>query len=301
MSMTTTGSISSLMRPGIRALILGGDPKKYQFKQIFETKKSDLITEYVWEMKGLGLGAAVPEGSAIPTDSMQQVYQYQTTHQMFGLTYPIDYMAMINNQYKDKFPNAAKQLKNSMDQTKEIVGASVLNHATDASQPLGDGMPMLSTAHPLASGGTYSNTLAAGADLNETSLQSIIVQIQMMRDQSGLLTGAQPRKLIVPPQGQWNAERLLKSAYAPSSANNAVNPIVSMGILPEGYEVNQYIDLPESWFVLTDQPGMVHYERVALDTDSWTDKTTRSFYMSAFEVYSFNCENPRAIAGCANV
>lgn len=293
-----TGSIQQLLRPGLAEVF--GDYPMYpgQWSEIFETATSDKQAEVEVEMKFLGLAAIKAEGAATEYDNMGQAYIFTYVHRYVSIGFIITRQAIKDNQYKDRFPQQSKALKNSMLQTKEVLGASVLNNGFSSSFLGGDGVALFSTAHPLVVGGTYSNTFSTQTDLNETSLQDAIVTVQRFKDQAGLRVMVQPKKLVVPPPLQWTANRLLNSQFRTGTANNDISAIYNIDAVPEGYRVNQFLTDDSAWFLKTNADnGLKYYTREALETDVYTDFDTQSLKALAIERYSFGWSNPRGMFG----
>lgn len=292
--MINTTSIKELLKPGLKAVF--GDYALYpsQWGEIFGTYESDKAVEIEVEMKMLGLAQIRAEGAPTAVDSMGQRIVTSYVHRYVGLQIQITRQAIMDNLYKTKFPLMVKALKRSMAQTKEILGASVLNNGFSAAFPIGDGQPLFSTAHPI-DGGTYANRPAVQADLNEASLESAIIAIQQFKDQAGLTIMTKPEKLIVPPNGQFVAERLLASSFRVGTANNDINAMYNVSSVPKGYRVNQYLTNNNGWVLLTDAPdGFKHYVREAIETDVYTDFSTDNLLAKAIERYSFGVSNPRS-------
>lgn len=289
-----TVAIANLLRPGLSAVF--GDYPSYpsQWSDIFGVYESDKAVEIEVEMKMLGLAQIRPEGSPTAQDSMDQRIITQYQHRYTALSFSITRQAIMDNLYKTKFPLMVKALKKSMAQTKEVLGASVLNNGFNAAFPIGDGQSLFSTAHPI-SVGTVANTFSVGTDLNEGSLEAAIIGIQQFRDQAGLIVMTKPEKLIVPPQGQFVAERLLASAFRTNTPNNDISAIYNVSAVPQGYRTNQFLTTGGSWFLLTDAPdGFKHYVRESIETDVYTDFSTDNLLAKAVERYSFGVSNFRA-------
>lgn len=296
MAINTT-AIASLLRPGLAAVF--GDYPSYpsQWSEIFDVYESDKAVEIEVEMKMLGLAQLRAEGAATAVDTMGQRIQTSYQHKYVALSFNITRQAIMDNLYKTKFPLMVKALKKSMAQSKEILGASILNNGFNAAYPIGDGQALFSTLHPI-DGNTVANTPAVQADLNEASLESAIITIQQFKDQAGLVVQTKPEKLIVPPQGQFTAERLLGSAFRTNTANNDISAIYNVSSVPEGFRVNQFLTTPNAWFLLTDAPdGFKHYVRESIETDVYTDFSTDNLMAKAVERYSFGVSNFRAAYG----
>lgn len=293
MTINTT-AIRSLLRPGLAAIF--GDYSAYpqQWTEIFEKHTSDKAYEIEVEIKMLGLAAIKAEGAPTTYDNMGQRYITNYVHRYVSIGFIITRQAIKDNLYQAKFPMQGKALKDSMLQTKEVLGASILNNGFDTNFPIGDGQPLFSTDHPIDNG-TVANTFTVQADLNETSLQDAIVGVQRFKDAAGKRIMIKQQKLIVPTPLQWQAERLLKSEFRTATANNDVNAIYTTGAVPKGYRVNQFLTDDDAWFLLTDAPnGFKHYEREAMETDVYTDFDTDNLKAKALERYSFGCTDFRA-------
>lgn len=289
--------IATLTRPGVAAIC--GDYPMWpsEYSEIFENYNSDKAVETEVEMRFLGLGQYRPEGAPTAVDDMGQRSVTQYNHRYFALSFNITRMALVNNLYKSKFPMYLRALKKSMHQTKEVSGASVINNATNTAFPMGDGQPLLSINHPV-DGGVFANTPAVGTDLSEAALESATIAIATWPDVAGLTIATKPVKLLVPPQGNFTAERLLKSQFRVGVDTNDINAMYNIGTFPKGYVVNHYLTNPNAWYVLTDADnGFKHYMREAFETDVYCDFSTDSLMVKAVECYSFGATNPRCVYG----
>jgi hypothetical protein len=290
MAINTT-AIRDLLRPGLAAVF--GDYPMYpgQWSEIFEKHSSDKAVEIEVEVKLLGLAQIKAEGASTAYGEMGQRYVTNYVNRYTSIGFIITRQAIKDNLYQSSFPLQAKALRQSMEQTKEVLGASVLNNGFSSNFPIGDGQPLFSTAHPIENG-TVANTFSVQADLNETSLQDAIVGVQRFRDAAGLRIMTKPTKLIVPAELQWTATRLLQSQFRVDTANNDINAIYNNSAVPQGHRVNMFLTDTNSWFLLTDAPnGFKHYEREALETDVYTDFDTDNLKAKAIERYSFGCSN----------
>jgi hypothetical protein len=184
-----------------------------------------------------------------------------------------------------------------MQHTKEIKGANILNNATTSSVG-GDGKTLLATDHPLGGGGTASNKLSTAADLSETSLESLLIQISTAVDDRSIPIALTGQKLIVPPQLVFVAERILKSNLRPATADNDINAMKNMGMIPGGVAVNQRLTDPDAYFVMTDCPdGMKHFVRSPIKKAVEGDFETGNLRYKVRERYSFGFTDWRAIYG----
>ena len=173
----------------------------------------------------------------------------------------------------------------------------ILNGAFDTSLG-GDGVALCSTAHPTLEGPTLSNTLATAADLSETSLEQSLIDISAFTDERGLKVAVQGLKLIIPKELQFIADRILKSTLRVGTADNDINAIRNMGMIPQGYTVNHYLTDPDAFFIKTDAPnGMKMFQRVGISTGFEGDFDTGNVKYKARERYSFGFSDPRGLYG----
>ena len=195
-----------------------------------------------------------------------------------------------------------RALARSMSTTKQTIAANVLNNAFDSNVIGGDGVELCSTVHPLANGGTFSNELATPADLSETSLEQSLIDIAAFVDERGLKIALQGRKLIIPKELQFTAERVLRSPLSTNQTNNFakndVNAILNMGMIPEGYRVNHYLTDTDAFFIMTDAPnGLKQFVRSPIKTAIEGDFDTGNVRFKARERYSFGFSDARGIFG----
>lgn len=294
-----TGAIANLLRPGLAAVFGSYPMYPSQWSEIFDVYESDKAVEIEVEMKMLGLAQIRPEGAQTAMDTMGQRIITNYQHKYIGLGFVITRQAIMDNLYKTRFPMMATALRDSLAQTKEILGAAVLNNGFNSAFPIGDGKPLFSTQHPI-DGGVFANTPSTPSDLNEASLESAIITIQQFKNQAGLIVQTKPKKLIVAPQNQFVAERLLGSAFRTGTNNNDISAVYNITAIPEGYRTNQFLTATsgQAWYLLTDAPdGFKHYVREKVETDVYTDFSTDNLQAKAIERYSFGVSNPRAAYG----
>lgn len=296
-----TADIQNLLRPGLKSVFGSYPMYPAQFREIFTETKSDKAVEIDVEMRYLGLAQIRQEGASTAMDTMGQRVVTNYQHRFLALGFTISRQCMLDNQYKADFPKFAKSLRDSLQQTKEVLGASVLNNGFSVNFPGGDGRPLFDVNHPIDTG-VYSNTLAVPADLNEASLEQGIIAVQQFRNQAGLICMVQPKKLIVGPQNQFVAQRLLGSSYRTNTANNDISAIYNMQSIPDGFKVNQYItqfnNVSNVWFMVTDaNDGFKYMVRDPIETDVYCEFSTDSLQCKAVERYSFGFSNARCAFG----
>jgi hypothetical protein len=285
--------------PGLNALF-GLEYQKYgeEHAEIFETESSDRSFEEETKLSGFGAAPVKNEGAAIAYDNAQEAWTARYNHETISMGFSITEEAIEDNLYDSLSSRYTKALARAMAYTKQVKAAAILNNAFNSSYTYGDGVELCSTAHPLVSGGTNSNEPAVSADLNETSLEAAIIQIAGWTDERGLLVAAKPRKLVVPPDLQFVADRLLETEGRVGTADNDINAIRNMGAIPQGYTVNHYLTDTDAWFLLTDVPnGLKHFVRTPMSTSMDADFDTGNSRYKARERYSFGVSDPLGIFG----
>jgi len=286
--------------PGLNALF-GLEYKRYgeEHKEIYETETSERSFEEETKLSGFAAAPVKNEGNAIAYDNAQEAFTARYNHQTIALGFSLTEEAVEDNLYDTLSARYTKALARAMSYTKQVKAAAVLNNGfTGGVNAGGDGVALFSTAHPLVSGGTNSNTQATPTDLNETALENAVIQIAAWTDERGLLIAAQPRKLIVPPNNQFVATRLLETELRTGTADNDINAIKNNGSIPEGYTVNHYLTDPDAYFLTTDVPnGMKHFVRTPLSTSMDGDFDTGNVRYKARERYSFGFSDPLGMFG----
>ena len=283
------------LEPGLNALF-GLEYKQYenQTADIYATESSDRAFEEEVMLSGFAQAQVKPEGAGVVYDNAQETFTARYTNETIALAFAITEEAIEDNLYDRLASRYTKALARSMAQTKQVKGVVPLNNGFGAFQS-GDGVSLFSTAHPTIAG-TVSNTLATAADLNETSLEQALIDIAAMTDERGLKIAAKGMKMIIPSALQFTAERLMASAGRVGTADNDINAIKSMGMIPQGYSVNNYLTDTDAFFIITDVPnGMKHFERTPMTTKMEGDFDTGNVRYKARERYVFGVSDYRGI------
>jgi len=292
------GQLVKELEPGLNALF-GLEYKRYenQHAEIFDTETSDRAFEEEVMLSGFGNAQVKPEGSGVTFDSAQETFTARYTHETIALAFSITEEAIEDNLYDRLASRYTKALARSMANTKQVKAANVLNNAFDSGFAGGDGKELCATDHPTIAG-TVSNELATSADLNETSLEQSLIDIAAFTDERGLKIAARGLKLIIPSELQFTAERLMKSAQRVGTADNDINAINSMGMIPQGYVVNNFLTDTDAFFIKTDVPnGMKMFVRSPIKTAMEGDFDTGNVRYKARERYSFGFSDFRGIFG----
>ena len=298
MSVINSSSFAKALWPGVNAWY-GKAYGEYstEYNKLFETFKSSKAFEEDVGVSSFGLAVVKPEGAPIQMDSERQAFITRYSHVVYALGFIITREIMEDDQYDVVGQRKAQGLAYSMRQTKEVVAANVYNRAFNSSYTGGDGKELLATDHPNFAGGTWANELTTAADLSEAALEQACIDIAGFTNDRGLLIAAKPKTLIIPRQLMFEAKRILGSDGQVYSADNTLNAIKTMGMIPE-VVVNHYLTDTDAWFIKTDVPhGMKHFERRADSFDMDNDFDTENAKFKATARYSFGWTDPRGLFG----
>ena len=286
------------LEPGLNALF-GLEYGRYdaEHTEIFDTETSDRAFEEEVMLSGFGNARVKSEGGSIVYDNATETFTARYSHETIALGFAITEEAVEDNLYDRVSARYTKALARSMANTKQVKAANVLNNAFDPNFTGGDGVELCSAVHPIVAG-TFANELGTAADLNETSLEQSLIDIAAFTDERGLLISTQGRKLIIPSELQFVAERLTQSQLRTATADNDINALRNMGMIPEGYVVNHYLTDPDAFFIKTDIPnGFKLFQRSPIRTSMEGDFDTGNVRYKARERYSFGLSDPRCVFG----
>jgi len=289
------------LEPGLNALFgMEYDRYENEHAEIFATESSDRAFEEEVMLTGFGAAPTKTEGAGVAYDSAQESFTARYSHETVAMAFALTEEAIEDNLYDRLASRYTKALARSMAHTKQVKAASILNNAFNTSGAYngGDGVSLCNSTHPTALGPSFANTPTVAADLNETSLEQGIIDIAAFTDERGLKVAVQARKLVIPKELQFTAERLMKSTLRTATADNDINAIRSMGMVPEGYAVNHFLTDTDAWFLMTDAPnGLKMFNRAGIKTAFEGDFDTGNVRYKARERYSFGWSDPRGIYG----
>ena len=294
----TRGQLVKELEPGLNALF-GLEYNRYdnEHAEFYDIETSDRAFEEEVMLSGFGNAAVKAEGQGVTFDSANETFTARYTNETIALAFSITEEAIEDNLYDRLASRYTKALARSMSNTKQVKAANVLNNAFNSSFAGGDGKELCATDHPIVAG-TFRNELSTSADLNETSLEQSLIDIAAFTDERGLKIAARGIKMIIPTELQFTADRLLKSQGRTGTADNDINAIASMGMIPQGYTVNHYLTDTDAFFIKTDVPnGLKHFTRAPIKTAMEGDFETGNVRYKARERYSFGWSDWRGIFG----
>jgi len=287
------------LEPGLNALF-GLEYNRYEneHSEIFDSESSDRAFEEEVMLSGFGAAPVKSEGAGVSFDDATEGYTARYTHETIAMAFAITEEAIEDNLYDRLAGRYTRALARSMANTKQVKAANVLNNAFNSSFTGGDGVELCSAVHPLTSGGTFANELSVAADLSETSMEQSLIDIAAFVDERGLKVALQGAKLIIPKELQFTAERILKTPGRVGTADNDINAMANMGMIPQGYTVNHYLTDTDAFFIMTDAPnGLKQFVRTPIKTAMEGDFDTGNVRFKARERYSFGFSDPRGIFG----
>ena len=285
------------LEPGLNALF-GLEYKQYdqEHTAIYTTESSDRAFEEEVMLSGFAQAQVKPEGSGVVYDKAQETFTARYTNETIALAFAITEEAIEDNLYDRLASRYTKALARSMAQTKQVKAAAPLNNGLPGgSFNSGDGVTLFNTAHTTIAG-NFSNTLATAADLNETSLEQAMIDIAALTDERGLKIAAKATRMVIPSALQFTADRLMNSAGRVGTADNDINALRNMGMIPGGYSINHYLTDTDAFYIITDVPnGMKYFDRAAIKTAMEGDFDTGNVRYKARERYSFGVSDYRGI------
>ena len=250
---------------------------------------------------GFGAAPQLPDGTPVTYQQGGVLFLQRYVYKVYGLAFALTKVLVEDGDHIRLGQVYARHLAQSLIETKELLCANIMNTAFNSSYPGGDGVSLINTAHPIVNG-TFSNQLTTAANLSQTSLEQMLIQVRQAVDNNGKKIRLVPRQLVVAPGNIFQAEVLLKSVLRAGNANNDINPVKSIGLLDEGAVVLSRLTSPTAWWVQTDAPeGMKLLMRRRLEKTMEGDFETDSMRYKATERYIPGFTDPRAMYGTAGV
>ncbi len=295
----TRAQMQKELVPGLHELFgLEYDRYGKEWAEFYEQATTERAFEEEVKLAGFGVAPVKNEGGPIQYQTGQEAWTARFTPFTVAMAFALTEEAIEDNLYVSVANRYTKAAARSMAYSKEVFGANILNNATSGSYTYGDGVALLSTAHPLVNGGTNSNTFSTHADLNETSIEAATIQIAAWTDEQGLLIAARPKKLVIPPNLMFTAKRLLSTVLRTGTADNDISAIVADNTIPEGFTVNHFLTNTTRWFLKTDVPnGLKYFQRIGMEKKDEGDFETGNWRQKFRERYVFGVADPLGIFG----
>lgn len=270
-----------------------------EWSKVFEVRNSRKAFEEIMGQTGLGYAAVKPDGEPVVYDTFQQGFKTRFQHIEYALGFIITRNMVDDDQYDVIGKQRARGLARSLAHTKEVVSWNVLNRADTSGYNGGDGVTLLNSAHPNKTGGTWSNILSTAADLSEAALEQAHIDIGNWTDDRGLKVKVLPKKLIIPDELQFEAERILETEKRIGTADNDIGTMYSgRGRIPGGVVMSHYLDDSNMWFLQTDvDDGLLMFSRRPQAFAMDNDFDTSNAKYKGDERYSVGWGNSRCVFG----
>lgn len=280
--------------------VFGLEYKRYpeEWRKAFEVDMTDQSYDEEQLVTGFGSAVVKAEGDEFTYDSGGEAWTARYIIDTIALGFFFTEEAAEDNLYMKLGPKYSKALARSMQYTKEIRGANVFNNGFSSSYKGGDGVELFSLAHPTRSGANQANELATAADLSQTSLEDMLTLIRKCEDDRGIPAMLNPKALIVPPELDWVANKIIQTPKAIGSNNNDVNLLSTRGYFSGGACLMTNLTDPDAWFVTTDvMDGLKYKDRVKMAIRSFQDDNTGNWHFVARERYKFGWTDWRGAFG----
>lgn len=299
MSVISTGNHPAALWPGVKGWwgqMYDSHEKEYTY--LVEETSSDKAYEEYYQLTGFGLVPQKSQGAAVMYDSQSQGHLKRMTNVSYGMGYIVTYEELQDNQYAEVSKGRSQALAFSTNTSVETIVALMYDRAFNSSYTGGDGLEMCSTAHVNTTGGTWSNELATGADLSETSVEDLVIQVAQAKNDRGHPIKIMPKCLVVHPSEWFNANRILKSTLQNDTANNAINALKATSALPDGVKMNHYLSDADNWFIRTNCPmGALLQWREKPNFDQDNDFDTKNAKAKVFYRLVTGWVDPRTVYG----
>ncbi|MEO1503121.1 MAG: Mu-like prophage major head subunit gpT family protein [Pseudomonadota bacterium] len=298
MSNINTATFAKALKPGVKKWFgMAYKEIPLQCSMVFNIETSDEAYEDDVEATSFGLAAQKTEAGSVLYDAVSQGGTSRYLHATFGLGYKISLEAIEDNKYDKLAKSYSRNLAFSMRQTKEVVHANILNRGFNSSYTGYDGSPLFATDHATTAG-NQANKAATDAALSEAALEDLCILIRKAENSRGLKIHLRPKMLVVPPDSEFEAHRILKSSLRVGTDFNDTNALRDMQMFPEGAMTYDYLTDTNSWFVKTTAPtGLTGYQRRALTVTNDNEHDTDNACFKATERYSAGWSDFRGVYG----
>ena len=287
------------LQEGLNA-VFGLEYRRYpeEWRKVFAVESSRKSYEEDVLVVGLGGAQVKPEGEGVSYDSGAESWVARYMHETIALAFAITEEAEEDGLYGRMGAKYAKAMARSLQHTKEVRGANVLNNGFDSNFAGGDGVELFSLVHPLWGGGVLANEPDTASDLSETSIEDMCIRVAKWTDDRGIPISARVEKLVLPPELVFEGARLTMTQMRPGTADNDINASKALGMIPGGCNVNHRLTDPDAWFGITDvADGLKHMSRLSVRRGVEGDFETGNMRYKARERYSFGFTDPRGAYG----
>ena len=297
---TSNPGWSRLLEPGLRKIFFETWKElPTQYNKVLNVLNSKKHAEHDLSLTGFGpWEARTSEISAVPYDDPMEGFEITYTHTEFLKGFKVS-RAMVDDELYNQINKLPKNLARSGRAKVETDAASIFNNGfTNEGY---DGEPLFSTEHPIVrTGGKGSNLIeVSGATnpediLNEDTVNEALLLARNTTDDAGLKIVVRPKKLVVPPNLEPQAQRIVNSAQRPGTDLNDINTIKSKLQIV----VMDYLEMDNAFFLLDDDVHELNFFwRVRPEFKSEEDFDTLEAKYRGYMRYSHGYSNWRGAIG----
>lgn len=283
------------LEPGLREVFYTGmSEKPMVYSEVFKVLTSGQAVERDLALSGMGIWGAVPDGTPITKDEMEEIARIAYTHVTYKKSFAVT-KDLIEDELYGSINEGITLLGRGARARIETDAAGVFNNAFAGGGAMPDGGQLCADARALVNS-TDTNDNRGTAALSYDSLQARITVMNGQLDDGGIMINAQPDTLVVPTALGWTAMDLLKTTSgAPETAENSYNVFNSYGMK---LIVWPYLTDANNWFLIDSKLARLKfYDRVpvAFEIDQ-INGTSSAEYMGRMR-FSVGASDYRGIDG----
>lgn len=294
-----TGTLYHTLKETLRDVLVDGDDEtesKNYMKRMFDEGTMADNYEDVLETAGPAYASAKTEGAQMTLGTVQEGVLTRYIPTTFAIRLMITREALEDVKYK-KAINMQKRNKTTMWRTVDQDATLQFIRGFDSTYPIGDGLPLFSTGHLLAQGGTFSNSMSVALSPSRAAMISATSSLMALPGHDGTPVVRMPKKIVCP-VGQWAVwQGIVRSAKVPESNANEIN-VVNQTLEIDDIIANPFwVNTTTNWAVITDAPGLRFLFRRRPSGDDWVENSQQLSMFAYSARWARNCEDPRSCFG----
>lgn len=293
-----------LLREGIRKVFADGYALvEKNLAAMYNVQTSTKAYETDYRLAQFGAATLTSEGANIDLQDTTHLYENQYNHLKYALGFKISDEMLDDDQYGQMRRLTAALLR-SMSGTVQILAAIPYANAFTTSGY--DSTTLCSDSHPIADGSTGDNKTTAALDA--LGLETALELFKRIKSEEGFYMDINPTALIVPPELEFTALRLLESMGYPTIDLAAEPTADTLGpndinvLRRQGLKLvsNPYLTDTTDWFLrgnTGEEDGIMWFWRMKPDLKDYYEESSRSqCYNSAMRL-SYGWSDWRGIVG----
>ncbi len=254
------------------------------------------------ELSPLGVLREIGEGAGVSFDVPAQGNKKTIYYKQYALGFQITRL-MVDDDLHGNFKKMPAKLAKSANMTLEISCANLFNNGFTAEKSWDDKYIFATDHSTIKSGSTIKNKPDTAGDLTETTLQAAFeyFRSRQLVDEAGFPIFEVPEILMVPPELEHSANRIIKTlGYVGTNMNdiNTLNP--SSGVVPSvKILVNPYLTSSTAFFLLGKNREPFLYWKNKVEFTSADDFKTGNALFKAWMRYGVFAMNYKSMYGNA--